>query len=78
VWHRLRIEAYLTVKLTDTTPVRFFKESVPFTVSLNVPRAEECVFTDSFVVPDVVMDIGENDALLPDGNPDTLNTTVPV
>ncbi len=47
-------------------------------MSLNVPRAEECVFTDSFVVPDVVMDIGENDALLPDGNPDTLNTTVPV
>lgn len=58
--------------------VSFFVAFVPLIVSVNVPRADDFVFTESFVVPEVVTDAGEKDALLPDGSPDALNATAPV
>lgn len=64
--------------MTTTVLDSPFDALLPFTVNLNVPRGEERVVTDNFVVPEVVTDVGENDALLPEGNPVTLNTTGPV
>ena len=51
---------------------------VPWTVSVNVPRAEFLVASVSFEVPEVVSVIGENDAVAPVGTPLTANVTVPV
>ena len=55
-----------------------FVESVPVTVSVNVPREEDLVFTESVLVPEVVTDDGEKFAFAPEGCPDTVNLTVPV
>ena len=64
--------------MTLTELVKPLVESVPFAVSVNVPRTERFVYTDNFVVPDVVTEAGENEAVAPDGNRERLNVTVPV
>jgi hypothetical protein len=66
------------VRVTFTVLLSPLAEFVPFTVSVHVPRAEDCVFTESCVVPEVVTDPGENEALLPEGSADTLKATAPV
>jgi hypothetical protein len=74
----MKITRYFTVRETFTVLVSFFAEFAPFMVSVKVPRAEEVVFMESFVDPEVVIEDGENEALLPDGSPDAVNATAPV
>jgi len=47
-------------------------------LSANVPRAEFFVETVSFVVPELVIEDGENDAVAPVGSPVIANLTMPL
>ena len=52
---------------------------VPLIVSVYVPPGVEAlVETVRVVEPEVVMDAGLNEAVVPDGSPVTLNATVPL
>ncbi len=51
----------------------------PLIVNLDVPAGVDfVVVTVIFVVPEVVTDVGEKLAFVPDGSPLTLNVTTPV
>ena len=52
-------------------------EAVPVTVSVYVPVAAVPEFTDKVELPPAVTLVGENDAVAPEGTPETLRLIEP-
>jgi hypothetical protein len=75
---QVRILVYRTVRPIFTVLVMVPVEFAPVTLSVNVPREAREVPMLSLVVPEVVTEVGENEAVAPEGRPLTLNLTLPV